>query len=124
LGLPKSKFTTYFKLYVAFFVSGLIHYAGDYMLNQDWAGHSVAFFVLQAVGITLEDAVIAVAKRAGLTASPLAKFIGFCWVFVWFSFSMPFWLERNFHAGSFDEGLSLPSMIMGLWKDDWTPKRT
>ncbi|KAF5326880.1 hypothetical protein D9619_003995 [Psilocybe cf. subviscida] len=123
LGLRKSTFTTYFKLYVAFFVSGLIHYAGDYMLHQDWAGQSVSFFVLQAVGITLEDALIATAKRAGFTASPLGKLIGFCWVFIWFSFSMPFWLERNFHAGSFDEGPSLPSLIMGLWKGAWTPKR-
>ncbi|KAF5328773.1 hypothetical protein D9619_011607 [Psilocybe cf. subviscida] len=123
LGLPKSKFTAYFQLYVSFFISGLIHFAGDYMLHQDWAGRAVSFFVLQAVGITLEDMVNAIAKRAGLTGSPLAKFMGFCWVIIWFSFSLPWWLERNFHAGSFDEGPRLPSLIMGLWKGDWTPSR-
>ncbi|KAF5328771.1 hypothetical protein D9619_011601 [Psilocybe cf. subviscida] len=123
LDLPRNTFTTYFKLCLSFFISGLIHYAGDYMLYQNWSGRSMEFFLLQAVGITLEDAVVGIAKTLGYTTkTPLTKLLGFCWVFAWFTFCLPLWLDPNLHAGTGDQGVNL-SIILGIWKGDWTPKR-
>ena len=64
LRLPKSTFTNCFKLFIAFFVSGLIHYGVDYAVRRKWASHSMEFFLIQAVAITCEDAIIASAEMA------------------------------------------------------------
>ncbi len=82
LCLPKGTFKTYFKLFGSFAISGLIHYGGDYMLFQNWSGTSMQFFILQAVAITFEDMVIALAARFGHTQqNTVFKFIGYVWVF-------------------------------------------
>ena len=50
----------------SFLISGLAHAAGDYILTQNFSeGKAVQFFLLQAVAITFEDAVIAIASRLG-----------------------------------------------------------
>ncbi|KAF5318698.1 hypothetical protein D9619_011004 [Psilocybe cf. subviscida] len=123
LGLPKCQFTTYFKLYVSFLVSGIIHGGGDYIFHQNWStGRSIKFFLLQAMAITCEDAVIDMAKRLGYTTiTPLSRFIGYFWVFVWFSFSVSFWLEPDLHAGAASSAGHTILPIMGLWKGEWTP---
>jgi hypothetical protein len=123
LGLPKCQFTTYFKLYISFLVSGIIHAGGDYIQHQNWTtGQSIKFFLLQAIAITCEDAVVGIAKRLGYTTvTPLSRFIGYCWVFVWFAFSVPLWLEPNFHAGVASSAMHNISLIMGLWKGEWRP---
>ncbi|KAF8954003.1 membrane bound O-acyl transferase family-domain-containing protein [Flammula alnicola] len=123
LHLPKGTFTTYFKLFGSFFISGLIHYAGDYMLFQDWSGTSLRFFLLQAVAITFEDAIIGLAGRLGYTKpTPFFKLVGFIWVFAWFTFSIPIWIDPVVHTGAMDEDVNV-SLIMGLWRGEWTPKR-
>lgn len=115
LGLPKNQFTTYFKLYLSFFILALFHYAGDYMLYQNWSGRSIEFCLLQAAGIIFEDAVIGIAKRFGYTTkTPLTKLIGF-WVFGWFTFCLPLWLDPNLHAGAVEQGVNV-SVILGIWK--------
>ncbi|KAF5328770.1 hypothetical protein D9619_011600 [Psilocybe cf. subviscida] len=122
LHFPKSTFTTYFKLYAAFLTSGLIHYAGDYILFQTWIGpgRSMPFFLLQAVVITFEDAVVGVAKMAGITkASPLAKLLGFCWVFAWFALSVSYWLGPTFTAGTFNGSTPDVSLVQYLWNGQW-----
>ena len=64
--VPRGKFMTYFKLFTSFFISGLIHAAADYTLHQNFSGGgSMQFFVLQAVAITFEDAIIGIASRLG-----------------------------------------------------------
>jgi len=104
LQLPRGTFATYFKLFTAFFLSGLIHAIGDYMLFQNFSeGTSIQFFLLQAVGITLEDAVIALASYLGYKESKAFKLIGFAWVLAWFAFSMPMSLDPQVHAGVLDE---------------------
>ena len=125
LRLPKSAFTTCFKLFVAFFVSGLIHHSAEYIIYQKWAGHSTKFFLLQAVGIIFEDTVISLAARAGFSSKPnlFYKFIGFVWVFAWFTYSLPMWLDDMIHAGLTDDGFNF-SLILGLWRGDWTPSRS
>ena len=68
LRLPENTLTTCFKLFIAFFISGLIHHSAEYILHQKWAGHSMEFFLLQAVGITCEDINISLAVRAGFSS--------------------------------------------------------
>ena len=104
LHLPRGTFTTYFKLFATFFLSGLLHAIGDYILLQNFSqGTSIQFFLLQAVGITFEDAIIALASRLGYKESNAFKLIGFAWVFAWFPFSLPMWLDPQMHAGLIDE---------------------
>ena len=106
LRLPKNAFTTCFKLFIAFFVSGLIHHSAEYIIYQKWTGHSLEFFLLQAVAITFEDIIISLAVRAGLSSKPnrLYKFIGFVWVFAWFTYTLPLLLDNMIHAGIMDSG--------------------
>lgn len=123
LRLPKGTFKTYFKLFGSFAISGLIHYGGDYMLFQNWSGTSMRFFFLQAVAITFEDIVIAFAAHLGFTQQNTAfKCIGFFWVFAWFTYSLPMWIDPVVHAGTMDDGVNI-SLILGLWHGDWAPKR-
>ena len=54
------------------------------------------FFVLQAVAITFEDAIIAIASRLGYKESKaFGKLIGFIWVFAWFTFSAPMYFDHQ-----------------------------
>ena len=124
LRLPKNTFTTCFKLFLAFFISGLIHHSAEYILYQKWTGHSLEFFLLQAVGITFEDIIISLAVKAGLSSKPnrFYKFIGFVWVFTWFTYCLPILVDEIVHAGLVDDGLNF-SLILGLWHGDWTPSR-
>ena len=124
LRLPKSTFTTCFKLFIAFFISGLIHQSAEYIIYQKWGGHALEFFLLQAVGITCESIIISLAARAGFSSKPnrFYKFIGFVWVFTWFTYCLPILLDEMVHAGLVDDGLNF-SLILGLWHGDWTPSR-
>lgn len=123
LRLPKSTFTTGVKLFIAFFVSGLIHYSAEYVLYQKWAGHSMEFFLLQAVAITCEDVFLSLAARAGFSSKPnrFFKFMGFVWVFAWFTYSLPIWLDdlKIIHV-TLDDGWTF-NLILSLWYGDWTP---
>jgi len=124
LGLPKSTLTTCFKLFIVFFVTGLIHQSAEYFIFQKWAGHSLEFFLLQAVGIICEDTIISLATRAGFSSKPnrFYKFIGFVWVIAWFSYCLPILLDEIRHSGLLDDGLNF-SLILGLWRGDWIPTR-
>jgi len=77
------------------------------MLIQNFSGGSIQFFLLQAVGITFEDMVIALAQRLGYKESNAFKLFGFVWVFAWFAFSLPMWLDPQMHAGVLDEGIQV-----------------
>ena len=105
LRLPRGPITTYFKLFISFFISGLVHAAGDYILYQNFSqGKSIQFFILQAACITFEDAVIAIASRLGYKECKAFKLIGFIWVFWWFTFCIPMCLDPGLRAGIMDEG--------------------
>lgn len=124
LHLKRGTFTTYFKLFTTFLFSGLIHAAGDYMLFQNISHRgTIRFFLLQAVGITFEDALIAIASHLGYRKpNAFFKLVGFTWVFAWFTFCLPVWLDPQLHAGMMDEGVNV-SVILGLTRGDWMPKR-
>ena len=123
LRLPKSAFTTYFKLFIIFFLSGFIHHSAEYIVYLKWGGHSMEFFLLQAVAIIFEDFIISMAARTGFSSEPnrFYKLIGFVWVFAWFTYYLPIWLDEMIHKGITDEWNF--SLIQGLWRGDWKPSR-
>lgn len=88
-----SNLSAYTKLYLAFTISAAIHMGGDYMLFQGASWFSLRFFMIQAVGITLEDAVIALDKHVGVSARwpTFARRLGYLWVFSFFVSCAPEW---------------------------------
>ncbi|RXW19039.1 hypothetical protein EST38_g6808 [Candolleomyces aberdarensis] len=115
LGIPKGRFRSYFSLYVAFFISGLIHYFGDYKIIQNWSGGSLIYFTLQAVAITFEDGVVGLVRRSGVKVPPvLAKLVGYLWVVAWFSFAIPIWMEPHVKAGITSNDVSDNAVIPAL----------
>ena len=97
---PGSRLSSYTQLYVGFAVSGLAHMLGDAMVGMQYLGTSFPFFLAQAVAITVEDAVIGLARRAGIAPpSYLTRVVGYAWVFIWFSISAPWLLNWQIAAG-------------------------
>lgn len=92
---PKSKITTYFKLFLSFFLSGFIHFLGDYMYTEALFGGAINYFVLNACAITLEDMVIALGKRAGLRESWRWRLVGYVWVVFIFAILLPGWHDAR-----------------------------
>ena len=96
LHLPRGKLATYFRLFTTFLISGLLHAIAEHLFFQNFhEGATVQYFLLQAVGITFEDAVIGIASRLGYRGSNTFKLIGYLWVFVWFTFYLPMWLDSH-----------------------------
>jgi len=98
-----SKASSYGKLYMAFLVSGLMHAAGDYGMYHGKRWFSLTYFSLQAVAITFEDAVIGIADWfAFRTRFPtLSTYLGYLWVVVWFSVTLPTFGEAFLPAITF-----------------------
>jgi hypothetical protein len=100
--------SSYTQLYIAFFLSGVIHSSGDFMLENRMVYQSFKFFLLQAVVITFEDLVIRAAKRmllwGGIELKPgrvdecwaevVVRFAGYLWVILWFCLSLPIWTDE------------------------------
>jgi hypothetical protein len=73
---------------------------GDIMIGKGYSGWSMQFYMAQAVAITVEDAVIALARRAGINKpTPMTRIIGYIWVFVWFSAMMPPYVDKQVAVG-------------------------
>ncbi|PCH35705.1 hypothetical protein WOLCODRAFT_107726 [Wolfiporia cocos MD-104 SS10] len=102
LGLqPGSKASSYMQLYVAFVVSGIMHCGGDLMVGRGIFGASFPFYLMQAIAITLEDAVIGIARRVGLTSSSgWTRFVGYIWSMVWFGISSQWLVNWSMRAGA------------------------
>jgi hypothetical protein len=97
---PGSTGSSYTQLYVGFIVSGIAHCGGDLMVGKKYAGLSFPFFFAQAVAITFEDAVLALAKKSGIPVSDLlARLVGYSWVVFWFNLSLPWYLRWPVDAG-------------------------
>ena len=126
-----SNLSSYTQLYIAFFLSGLLHLSGDFMLEKRMVYHSFKFFLLQAIAITLEDFVIYVAKRllcrAGIEfkservdeswAGTVVRVIGYCWVTLWFCLTIPGWLDEpdSIGFGITDRG-AIAQFLLDTWK--------
>ena len=123
--------SSYTQLYIAFFISGLLHFAGDFMLEKRLAYHSFKFFILQAVAITFEDFVIYIAKHllrlGGIQLKPgrvdenwaeaVVRVMGYCWVILWFCLTLPVWLDEPNTIGfsSGDRG-PITQFVLDRWK--------
>ena len=95
--------SSYTQLYIAFFLSGFLHFCGDFMIEKRVVYRSFKFFLLQAVAITFEDLFIYIAKRflrwRGIEFEPGkadeswaeagVRVIGYCWVTLWFCSTLP-----------------------------------
>jgi hypothetical protein len=78
----------------------MVHVVGDAMVGMQYFGSSFPFFLAQAVAITIEDMMIGLARRAGInTPTNLTHAVGYTWVFIWLSVSVPWLLNWHIAAG-------------------------
>lgn len=85
--------TRYTRLILSFFISGLIHLAmeAQHGFGEDGAG-SINFFLLQPLGIMLEDLVQAMGRICFPKMNNRVKsWIGYTWVVVWLLETSPVW---------------------------------
>ena len=114
LNFPRSSNrSSYTQLYVAFFLSAILHSSADFMLAKRMAYYSFKFFLLQAVAITFEDLVIHIAKRllrrGGIELDPgkanesligaAVRVIGYSWVILWLCLTLPVLLDESNSLG-------------------------
>ena len=86
------------QIYVGFAVTATIHVAGDYSLLGSWSrSRSLRFFLLQAVAITVEMMLIDTAKRLSIRGP--WRCIGYVWVILWFTYTVPDWTDPLLRAG-------------------------
>ncbi|KAF7292271.1 hypothetical protein MKEN_01479000 [Mycena kentingensis (nom. inval.)] len=102
--------SAYTQLYAAFLLSGLMHYLPEYMALRHWGGGGMRFFVLQAVGITLEDML---GRCFGVKGARGWRLLGYGWVWAWFALTAPPWLDPLLRAGVFEPFLR--SYVFLLW---------
>ena len=123
--------SSYTQLYVAFLLSALLHFSGDFMFEKRLVYYSFKFFLLQAVAITFEDFVIYIAKlllgRRGVEfkqggvneswAEIVVRVVGYCWVTLWLCLTYPIWLDEPNTAGlsSTDRG-HITQFLLDTWK--------
>ncbi|KAF8997295.1 membrane bound O-acyl transferase family-domain-containing protein [Cyathus striatus] len=92
---PKSLQSTYVQLFICFLLSGVFHAVADWlaMRNPSSALDNVSYFVLQAAFVTLEDIIIYIGKKIGVTWIP--SMLSYAWVAGWMTVSGPLWMERT-----------------------------
>ena len=98
LQIPQSTILArYSNIFIAFFLSGLIHVASDH--GQTIPIHesgAIQFFVTQALGIMIEDGFQAVyysltGKRRPSKAPVLHRVVGYLWLVLFLTWSTPVW---------------------------------
>ena len=96
-----TKVSFYVQIYVAFAISVMIHVAGDYSLLGSWLqGGALRFFLLQAIGITIETTVIDIAKLLSIQGP--WHYLGYIWVIMWFTYTVPDWMGPLYRSGLAD----------------------
>ena len=96
--------SSYTQLYVAFFLSGIVHTGGDIALSPHSSAasqslFSMPFFLSQALIITLEDMVIWIAGRLGVKTNTWTRILGYVWVVAWFGWCVPEMVKHAIWAG-------------------------
>jgi len=107
---PGSIPSSYTQLYIAFLLSGLAHAGGDYIILKHIPFVTVRFFLLQAVVITFEDVVIWLTKPIHTKLGWISKVIGYIWVFSWYVWSGPSWIDEMSARG---QHITNPGAIFG-----------
>lgn len=132
LGFPRgTNRSSYTQLYLAFLLSGLLHFAGDFMFERRMVYRSLKFCLLQAVVITFEDLIIHIAtrllRRKGIELKPgrnderwaemVVRAVGYCWVVLWFCLTLPIWVDEANTVGFFssDRG-PITQFLLDAWK--------
>ncbi|KAF8997294.1 membrane bound O-acyl transferase family-domain-containing protein [Cyathus striatus] len=110
---PKSLQSTYTQLFLCFFLSGVYHAAGDWLVqhNSTTALANINFFVMQACVITLEDFITFVGKRLGISRIP--SVISYLWVVGWLTATCPEWMEASIKGDTlkFEVGVSFVGIV-------------
>jgi hypothetical protein len=93
------------------------------MVFGNWNnGRSLTFFMLQPLGIVVEAAVIVVFRRMGVQVHwMISRVVGYVWVVLWFSYTLPVMLEPLLRVGFFESGASF-SLILGIKRGEWIPR--
>ena len=123
--------SSYTQLYIAFTLSALLHFSGDFMFEKRMVYYSFKFFLLQAVAITFEDIAIHIAKRIlrrrrvevkpekadESWAELVVRVIGYCWVTLWFCSTLPIWVDEPNTVGfsSSDRGV-ITQLLLDTWE--------
>ncbi|KAK8108371.1 hypothetical protein PG984_014172 [Apiospora sp. TS-2023a] len=82
----------YASLTIVFAMSGLLHWVADRILRVPWAeSGAMPFFLLQALGVVVEDCVVAANRRLGLVKS--GRVMGYVWVAGLLVLTTPLWME-------------------------------
>jgi hypothetical protein len=101
-----SRGSSLIQLYLTFILSALIHVAGDFMVDPRCLGVSAYFFIYQAFGITLEDAVLEAFSRSNITLSSLfSRLFGYVWVSCWLFLTAPSFINALVSLGMVKEAL-------------------
>ncbi|KAE9398121.1 hypothetical protein BT96DRAFT_920997 [Gymnopus androsaceus JB14] len=112
---PKSVQAALIQLYLAFFISGIVHSLGDLMLGREYVGASLVFFGIQPLAITLEESVKFLLQR--YVPDPIrvktGSTVGYFWVVFWFTVTGPFLIDPAIRAG-FNKDRILPYSLVHL----------
>jgi hypothetical protein len=123
--------SSYTQLYVAFLLSAVFHFAGEFMYEKRMVYRSFKFFPLQAVAITFEDLIIYLSKRllllCGAKINPgganeswveaAVRVIGYCWVTLWFCLTVPMYLDEASAGGMYATNrYPIAQFSFTLWK--------
>lgn len=122
LGLPRTGLLQrYFKVFVSFFLSALFHWAGEIVASGGiWSTGALEFFLLQGLMITIEDGVLYTCRCVGFRATRWTKILGYVWVFLWFNWSLPYWIDIQYRNGTLGE-VTIPisplqKYLTGCWR--------
>ena len=78
--------------------------------------------MVQPLGIVIETAVIVVFRKIGVHIHwRISRVVGFVWVLLWFSYTVPILLEPLLRVGFFESGPRF-SLILGIKRGEWIPK--
>lgn len=113
--------TRYFHLSLVFLFSGLLHELVDIAegFPRSYVG-SIHFFMTQAVGIMLEDAVQAAYRaiigiKRGTPPTLMARAVGYIWLALFLCWSTPMWIYPRQRAIRGEEGENaLPFSLLSL----------
>ncbi|KAH8816084.1 membrane bound O-acyl transferase family-domain-containing protein [Xylogone sp. PMI_703] len=78
----------YCNLFLTFWISGVYHILSD---GLDTETGAVWFFIMQAIGITFEDAMQEVYRRSERPLKGIWRIVGYIWVFVFLVWTSPSW---------------------------------
>ena len=124
LHLRKSTFITrYGQIFLSFLISGVMHFLGEVGVGFPVRDSgTIQFFLLQAVGIMLEDGVQAIYRYAlGIRRNPgsqpqrWARVVGYVWVLGFMTWSTPIWFYPRLRQMAGDEReMVLPFSLLQL----------